>query len=67
VTVSRALGDATPTITLNTYAHVFDSHRNADRTRALLETSFGGLLVGGGEADSAPGAVVPLPPAAALG
>ena len=44
VAVSRQLGHASPDITLKVYAHLFDAERNADRTRSLLERSFGGLL-----------------------
>ncbi len=44
VAVSRQLGHASPDITLKVYAHLFDADRNANRTRDLLEESFGTLL-----------------------
>ena len=50
VTVSRQLGHASPDITLRVYAHLFDAHRHADRTRTLLQDEFGGLL----DAEAAP-------------
>lgn len=44
VTVSRQLGYASPDISLRVYANLFDQARHADRTRAAMERSFGGLL-----------------------
>ncbi len=46
VTVSRQLGHASPDITLKLYAHLFDAHRHAERTRGFLEDEFGDLLDG---------------------
>ncbi len=44
VTVSRQLGHASPDITLRIYANLFDQKRHAERTRTLMEHSFGQLL-----------------------
>jgi integrase len=40
-TLSRILGHANPTITLNTYAGVFDKARSAEVTRAKATDAFG--------------------------
>jgi integrase len=50
VFVSRQLGHAGPEITLKVYSHLYDAHKNAHRMRALLESSLGATLAGGGEA-----------------
>lgn len=52
VAVSRQLGHASPDITLKIYAHLFDAHRNAERTRALLEDHFGDILASAPLAES---------------
>jgi integrase len=44
VFVSRQLGHASPTTTLDVYAHLFDRAEHAKRTSDLLETSFGQVL-----------------------
>jgi integrase len=44
VYVSRQLGHASPAITMNVYAHLFDRRKHADRSRAALEASYGALL-----------------------
>jgi integrase len=47
VQVSRQLGHSSPTITLNVYAHLFDQARHAEETRAAMEQSDFGRLLGG--------------------
>lgn len=42
--VARQLGHASPKITLETYADLFDAAAHADRAREALETSFGAML-----------------------
>lgn len=49
VAVSRQLGHASPSITLNVYAHLFDQARHADRMRSEIERSFGGILAAADE------------------
>ena len=44
--IAAQLGHANPTITLSTYAHVFDQHRHEERARSALEARFGDLLDG---------------------
>jgi integrase len=44
--IAAQLGHANPTITLSTYAHVFDRHRHEDHARSALEARFGTLLSG---------------------
>jgi integrase len=44
VFVSRQLGHASPKITLDTYAHLFDHAEHAERARDELESGFGELL-----------------------
>jgi integrase len=39
VVVSRQLGHASPSITLDTYSHVFDQARNADELREGIGSS----------------------------
>jgi len=52
---SRQLSHASPSITLNVYAHLFDAAEHAERARDEMQERFGGMLaVGGGTA------VVPL-------
>ena len=56
VAVSRQLGHASPSITLNVYAHLFDQARHADRMRSEIERSFGDILATAGEGVVAPSA-----------
>ena len=42
--VSRQLGHANITTTLNTYTHLFDHARNAEAVKQRLEEEFGGIL-----------------------
>jgi integrase len=50
--VSRQLGHANITTTLNTYTHLFDHARNAETVKQRLEEQFGGILsAAGGDAD----------------
>ena len=42
--VSRQLGHASPKITLDVYAHLFDGAEHAQRARDRLEEAFGTLL-----------------------
>jgi integrase len=42
--VSRQLGHSRPTVTLDVYAHLFDPHEQARRSRDAMEASFGELL-----------------------
>jgi integrase len=58
VFVSRQLGHASPAITLNVYAHLFDQAEHATKASAQLEAAFGGIL--DGDEPSRPGAVVGL-------
>lgn len=51
VSVSRQLGHKNVTITLNTYAHLFEQAKAADDMRDRLDAGFGHLL--GGAATSA--------------
>ena len=44
VFVSRQLGHASPDITLGVYSHLFDRAEHAQRTREVMETSFGAIL-----------------------
>ena len=44
--VSRQLGHASPSITLDVYSHMFDHAWHADAAREALEARFGGLLSG---------------------
>jgi integrase len=44
VFVSRQLGHASPTITLNTYAHLFDSARHAHAAREQLDAEYRDVL-----------------------
>jgi integrase len=44
VSVSRQLGHATPGITLNVYAHLFDQARHAETTRRRMESKFGAVI-----------------------
>ena len=55
VFVSRQLGHASPKITLDTYAHLFDRAAHADRARKALEAGFGKVLesTGGDRRESA--------------
>jgi integrase len=39
--IARVLGHASPTITLQTYAHEFAAAEHADRTRERIEQAFG--------------------------
>jgi hypothetical protein len=55
--VSRILGHARPSITLDTYTHLFDQAAHAANIRQLMaESSFGHLLADVGERDSRKGA-----------
>jgi integrase len=47
VHVSRQLGHASPAITLDHYAHLFDRHEHAQRARDALESGFGAMLAAG--------------------
>jgi integrase len=50
VHVSSQLGHASPRITLEIYAHLFDAARHAEQTRDRLEAAYGNLLeTSGGE------------------
>jgi integrase len=42
--LSRVLGHASPAITMNTYAHLFERAEHDDRTRDQMEAAFGGML-----------------------
>ena len=44
VFVSRQLGHASPTITLDVYGHLFDHAEHAQRARDALQQQFGGVL-----------------------
>jgi len=44
--VSRQLGHASITTTLNTYTHLFDQARNAEAVKQRLEDEFGDVLAG---------------------
>lgn len=44
VYVSRQMGHAKPSITLNVYAHLFEAEEHAKKTRDGLERRYGGLL-----------------------
>jgi hypothetical protein len=47
VQVSHQLGHASPTITMSTYAHLFDQARHAEDTRSKMQASeFGKVLEG---------------------
>ncbi len=48
VSVSRQLGHRNVTITLNTYAHLFEQAKAADEMRDRLDASFGHLLASEG-------------------
>jgi integrase len=51
--VSRILGHARPSITLDTYTHLFDQAAHAANIRQLMaESSFGHLLADVGESDN---------------
>jgi integrase len=45
--VSRKLGHANITTTLNTYTHLFDHARNAEAVNQRLEEEFGAILGAG--------------------
>lgn len=47
VWISRQLGHASPTTTLNVYAHVFAGEEHAERMRDRMEETFGAILSGG--------------------
>jgi hypothetical protein len=47
VWVSRQLGHGSPSITLDTYAHLFAREEHAERMRSGLEAKFGSILTGG--------------------
>jgi len=48
--VSRQLGHSTPTVTLDTYGHLFDREEHGQRMRDGLEAAFGNALeTAGGE------------------
>lgn len=47
VYVSRQLGHSSPSVTLDVYAHLFDSAEHAERTRDALEAAFAGVVEGG--------------------
>ena len=59
--VAAQLGHAKASITLDTYAHLFDRQRHADETRAALEAGYGSTL----EALAQSEAVQPVPSATA--
>ncbi len=42
--VARQLGHSDPHVTLNTYGHLFDNERHAEKSSAAMEASYGGLL-----------------------
>jgi integrase len=44
VFVSRQLGHANPTVTLGTYAHLFERADHAQAAREALQASYGGML-----------------------
>jgi integrase len=44
VRISRQLGHAKPSITLDVYSHEFEQARHADDVQAKLTASFGGIL-----------------------
>jgi len=44
VHVSRQVGHASPKITLDVYAHLFDAARHAEQTRDRLEAAYGTIL-----------------------
>ncbi len=44
--VSRQLGHANITTTLNTYTHLFDHTRNAEAVKQRLEEEFGAIVGG---------------------
>ena len=44
VFVSRMLGPANPSITLSTYAHLFDAEKHANAVSEKLEAGFGEML-----------------------
>ena len=44
VYVSRQMGHAKPSITLNVYAHLFEAEEQARKTRDGLERRYGSLL-----------------------
>jgi hypothetical protein len=46
VFVSRQLGHANPTVTLSTYAHLFQLADHAATARQALETSYQGMATG---------------------
>ena len=46
VFVSRQLGHANPTVTLSTYAHLFQQADHAATAREALETSYGQMGAG---------------------
>ena len=61
VQVSRLMGHASPSTTLNIYAHMFDHARHAADIRArMARSAFAGLLETGEERDTA----ITLPAAA---
>ena len=61
--MSRQLGHANITTTLNTYTHLFDHARNAEIVKQRLEEQFGGILsTANGDTDP-PGTLALLNPA----
>jgi integrase len=67
VWVSRQLGHANPSVTLNVYADLFDRRKHADRMRSRMEAGYGSIL-DRGEHDGehgAPSQGVPAAPAQA--
>lgn len=45
VSVSRVMGHASPSITLDLYADLFDRERHDERATAALDAEYGGLLL----------------------
>ena len=56
--VSRQLGHANITTTLNTYTHLFDHARNAQTVRDRLEEQFGAIITGATDGSVEPDAAV---------
>jgi hypothetical protein len=62
--VAAQMGHASPKITLDVYARLFDRQARAETAKARMESAHGKLL--GAVADGAAGSVTPLRPGAAM-
>ncbi len=61
VFVAAQLGHSSPTVTLTTYAHLFDERDHAERMSAILEDGFGNILETAMCGQARSGAVLAMP------